>query len=168
MLDRHVEKEHRASRRPCPDQARRHTKQIRAVHRAGGRERLLEPLEQIAQVAPGKRYAPDRGGVDAGEPQLLERPGERTRKAGCIRDRLEVAQRRGTRRREGRARRDRLGAEPRAGGALLAGQRDERGAGGELREAQTRQSERGRPLERNAPCEIIGGGAARTDDRHVL
>ncbi len=164
VVDGDIEQEHGAAHGAIAEQARRGVQQVGAI---GGRDigkRLVEAGEEVGQVRACRPSAAHGIGRDAGEPQLLQRPRQRTREAGQAGDGAEIAQRAVARRGEDGPRSDGLRAETAARRPAVRRERDHRGPGRELREAQAREAERGAALGGQRPREVIGRAARGADD----
>ena len=125
---------------------------------------VFESLQQAGEVRPAERQRCQRGGVDPGEHELVQRPGERARKAGRAGHRAEVVESFVAGRLERRPRRHRFAADVRDRRDAARRQDGCRQARRELRHAESMQADGAAAGHGNRSREIVGGPARGRDD----
>ena len=144
----------------------RRSKERGAVYRGRGLELALESFEQFREIRSAGVQPADLAGRDARERKLLERTGERARKARHRRHRGEVRQRVIAIGVEQHTRGDGLHAQRGRWRQTLAGQPRRREACGELGETEAVEAERRAPRPRDVAGEVVGRAAGCRDDQH--
>ena len=164
-IDRHIQQHQRRAERPIVAHPfRSRGEESRAIRRLGIGELPLGPLQQEREIGSRLRRGRDDGGTHPGSPKLRQRLRKRAGKPRSIGNLGEIGQRPALHGIERGARRDRDAAE--RGGRRDALPRQPRGgdASGQLRQADTRETDRRATLDRDRAREVVSRAAGGRDD----
>ena len=128
----------------------------RTVNRRSRLKLSIETLEQIRQIAARLGQDSERGRLDGGDGQRLERPGQRAGKSGHSGDRREVRQRAVPVRVEQRSRRHRLDTERRGCRETLSRQQRGRESRSQLRQTEAIEAKRRASAAGDQAREVVG------------